>query len=137
VIKPPIETEFGSFAEALRDSEAIARNPDAMQWFLNRYKFEIFFFCISMNDLGLTGGETAVIIDGPQVCDLCASNLMDGGFFIDGAIENGWANMCTGCFAKHGKGFGWGIGQFYRVQVAPDGKSHRWVCIAGGNNYPE
>lgn len=135
--KTPISTEFGAFAEALRDSEAIARNPDAMKWFQKRYKFEIAFFCISMNDLGLTGGEATVIEAGPDACDLCSVDLVDGGFFVDGATDTGWAHMCVNCFAGQGKGIGWGVGQLYRVQIAPDRSRHRWVCIAGGNTLPE
>ncbi len=132
----PIATEFGQFAEALKNSESIARDPVAMEKFRKHFKFEIFFFCISLNDLGFTGGECAVMEDAPDSCDLCASNLVDGGFFIDGATNNGWANMCAQCFAGHGKGIGWGVGQLYRVQVSPDGHFHRWICIAGGNTLP-
>lgn len=135
--KEPIASEFGAFAEAMRDSEAIARSPEAMTWFQKRFKFESLFFCISMNDLGLTGGEMTVIEDGPDTCDFCDADLAEGGFFIDGATDSGWANMCAGCYAKHGKGIGWGVGQFYRLQVSSDRSRRRWVCIAGGNPVPQ
>lgn len=136
--RKPVLSAFGEFAEALQDSEAIARDPERKAAFLDKYKFEIFYFVISLNDIMVTGGQCDVYAGDPESCDLCSADLFSIGFFVDGATKNGgWANMCPGCLAKHGRGIGWGIGQFYRVQRTSDGEKTRWVMIAGGNPFPE
>ena len=136
--RKPVLSAFGEFAEALQDSEAIARDPERKAQFLEKYKFDIFYFAISLNDIMVTGGQSAIYPGEPENCDLCGTNLLDSGFFVDGVTHDGsWANMCPGCMAKHGRGIGWGIGQFYRVQIDPGTQMTRWIVIAGGNPFPE
>lgn len=135
--KERVSSAFGEFAEALQDSEAISRDPERRREFLDRYKFDISYFAISLNDLLITGGEGALHPGGAVICDLCGNKLLDSGFFIDGATKDGtWANMCPKCFASNGSGIGWGVGQFYRAQITADRQSTRWMMIAGGNPFP-
>ena len=51
----------------------------------------------------------------PTDCDICHRPL--DGEFVDGATRLGpWANTCTSCFLRYGKGFGTGRGQQYIKQ---------------------
>lgn len=104
---------------------------------VSRYKFEIFFFCISMNDLGLTGGDATVIEGGPDVRDLCSSDLVEGASSLTVLDGNRVGEHVLWMFCETWQRHWLGVGQFYRVQVAPDRSSHRWVCIAGGNTIPK
>jgi hypothetical protein len=86
---------------------------------------------MTLNDAGITGGERHEGFPG-DTCDLCGETLSEAGFYIDGAmLQGGWANMCPGCFAQHGRALGWGRGQLYRGFT--NGTEVRWFCIAGGD----
>jgi len=58
-------------------------------------------------------------------CNVCHQNW--GKTFVDGATSMGpWANMCTECHRRYGRGLGEGKGQRYEKQ--PDG---RWLKTGG------
>ena len=136
--RKPVPSAFGEFAEALQDSEAIARDPERRAAFIEKYKIDLLYFAISLNDLMVTGGQCDIYAGDPESCDLCGTGLIEQGFFVDGVTKDGaWANMCSGCVAKDGRGIGWGVGQLYRAQITPDAEMTRWVMIAGGNVFPE
>lgn len=53
----------------------------------------------------------------PEKCDVCKTpiNLE----FYDAKMRGGpWANMCPGCYGRHGLGLGIGLGQHYRKNAA-------------------
>lgn len=48
----------------------------------------------------------------PKKCDLCEKEITSA--FVDGATILGcWANMCTSCHSRMGRGLGIGLGQLY------------------------
>lgn len=126
----PFETDFPSFFRDLPLAGLIARDDAKKRAFRERYRRELAFVALHMNDLGVTGGEASLHPDPPEACDLCNEGKF--GFFIDGETANGaWANMCPRCFMQVGRGIGWGVGQLYR-----DRGEGRWQCVAGGPPEP-
>jgi hypothetical protein len=123
------ECDFVQFVEQLQKSGFIARNPDARAAFNQKFHKELAFVSLYLNDLKVTGGELTAHPDPPENCDHCARQISKFGFFVDGNTTSGlWSNMCPSCYAEHGIGIGWGVGQLYRKR-----NSVQWVCIAGGN----
>jgi hypothetical protein len=91
-----------------------------------------------MNELRIAGGEPSRSMSAPDHCDLCGVLLKTNGLHVDGQIKDGrWSSMCLSCFAHHGVGLGWGVGQLYRLFGNDDEGEPVWRCIAGGNPEPE
>ena len=61
----------------------------------------------------------------PEKCDLCHKPINDT--FIDGGTKMGpWANMCSVCHIRAGRGLGIGKGQKYQKQ-----SDSSWLKIEG------
>ena len=59
-------------------------------------------------------------------CNVCKGDYH--GVMYDASLRSFgcWANVCSGCFARYGKGLGVGLGQRYEKQQ--DGS---WLKVAG------
>jgi hypothetical protein len=121
------DLDFETFIHDLQAAGLVRQDREKLEAFRFKYRRELVFVSIYLNDFGVTGGANLEHSDPPESCDLCGKT--EFGFFVDGATASGeWANMCPHCFFTKGCGLGWGIGQLFR-QVA-DG---RWQCVAGGD----
>jgi hypothetical protein len=125
------DTNFEAFVTELQLSALLRRNPELRYQFCARFAKELAFVCLYLDVLGVTGGEVQVHVP-PDTCDFCRRPIAEGDFFVDGQTRDGTlANMCPNCYAEHGTGIGWGIGQLYRN--CDEGQCR---CIAGGDPNP-
>ena len=122
------DVDFSSFFRDLPSAGLIARDREKRLEFVDRYKRELMLVSLYLAELKVAGGANPLHLEPPDACDLCGTTRF--GVFVDGetTMDGKWANMCPECFAIHGRGLGWGVGQLYKAQ--PSGE---WRCIAGGN----
>lgn len=100
---------------------------------LRRFPSHFVMMTFWLNCLKVTGGEPIEAAGPPDECDHCGTDLKTSGLFIDGMTKGGpWSFMCTPCFAQHGAGIGWGLGQLFRLSGETEDGDPRWICIAGG-----
>lgn len=126
------------FIAALEEMQPAAADPEVRRRFARRYRSELVLLSFWLNQAKVTGGERTVSPSPPDVCDLCRMDLPTNGLFIDGEIADGrWSFMCMTCYAEHGVGIGWGIGQLYRLMGKDANGDPRWACIAGGDTEPD
>jgi hypothetical protein len=121
--------DLQKFIAQIQNKEMLEGDADLRNEFRYRFHTELALVVLMLNDIGATGGECPMHPSPPEKCDLCGTALEKKEFFVDGQTQSGtWANMCKGCYEKHGMGIGWGTGQLYRNRGL-----YGWQCIAGGN----
>ena len=109
-------------------------DADRVAGFRFRFRSEIAKVCHWLDELKIVGGQLHISYAAPSHCDLCGSDLLESGLFVDGQIRGGkWANTCIDCFDQHGLGLGWGVGQLYKRKSSSADGDPLWICIAGGN----
>lgn len=125
------------FLEALEAAQKNARDHEQRRRFLEMFKSEIILLSFWLHELRIAGGEPTYEISPPERCNLCGVDLAINGLHVDGEIADGrWSHMCMACFARHGVGVGWGVGQLYRLVGNEAEGEPVWRCIAGGNPEP-
>lgn len=123
------DEDFDGFMQLLPQVALQGRDSAGVRKFAKEYRQEAIELLSWLCRLGWAGGATSVHSAPPDTCGVCDRELSRYAFFVDGQTADGsWADMCVLCFAKHGEGIGWGIGQLYSKLPKGD-----WRLIAGGD----
>lgn len=123
------DEDFDSFIKLLPHMSMGAKDDATVRQFAREYRQETIELLAWLCRLGLAGGVTSLHPAPPTACGLCSRELSRYAFFVHGQTDIGVsADLCFLCFAKHGEGIGWGIGQLYWAVENGD-----WRLIAGGD----
>ena len=123
------DEDFDSFIKLLPLISAKPGDSAKVRSFAKEYRQETMLLLAWLSRLGLAGGVSSLHPAPPDDCGLCGKPLDRYAYFVDGQTDDGaWSDMCFPCFADHGEGIGWGVGQLYWKLANAE-----WRLIAGGD----